>query len=96
MRRDIGEQSTGDIPLPKGLVFFSPEASKGSRRRRQVFVWIYLIISSFVVWPVYSRFSEPFPLILGLPQSLVWIIFSLALMFVLLLWFFLTEDAEES
>lgn len=92
MNRSLEEKSTE--PLPRGLVFFARSSSPRHRRRRWIFVGLYLAISLLVIWPIYPRFAAPLPLILGLPQSLVWIVLALGLMFLLLLWFFLTEERE--
>lgn len=89
-----GERPKDREPLPRGLVFFAPNTSKSRRLRRQIFVGMYLAIGSLVIWPVYQHFAEPFPLILGLPKSMAWIIFALVLMFLLLLGLFLTDGEE--
>ncbi len=72
-------------PLPRGPVFFSPHASPKHRRRRLVFVSLIATALLALIWPVYSLFSGVFPLVLGLPLSLAWVVFWLLVVFVALI-----------
>jgi len=78
--------------LPGGLVLFPPGTSPAKKRRRLIFVAVYLAIVAMVVWPVYPVFSGVFPLILGLPLSLAWVVLALALCFAALAALYLTEE----
>ncbi len=84
-------------PLPRGLVLFPPGTDPAFRRRRTVFLAIYLVVAALLVWPVYTLAGRVFPLILGLPFALAWVVGVLAIMFGALLWLFHHEapDAEE-
>jgi fatty acid desaturase len=72
--------------LPRGLVFFSRRASPGHKRRRLGFAALLLAAALALIWPLYTLFSGPFPLILGLPLSLAWVVLWLVLVFLGLLW----------
>ena len=80
--------------LPRGLVFFRPGSDPGRRRRRLIFLAVYLLVSAMVVWPVFPRFAGIRPLILGLPFSLAWVVLALSVIFAALLWLFRTEDRD--
>ncbi len=84
-----------DAALPKGLALFRPGTSSAKRRRRGIFLAIYLAVGSLVMWPVYPRFAGVEPLILGLPLSFAWVVLAVVLMFGALLWLFLNEDHDE-
>ncbi len=78
--------------VPKGLVFFPPDTSPGRRRQRLVFVVILMTAAAALVWPVYPVFSGIFPLILGLPLSMAWIVLWLTIMLVALAWLYRSEE----
>lgn len=80
--------------LPRGLVLFSKDCPPLKRRRRLLFLALFFIILSTVLWPIYPLFAGIEPRILGLPFSFAWITFSLGSMFGLLLWTFRTEDHD--
>ena len=81
--------------LPKGLRFMGPETDPAFRRRRWIFVVLYVLIGSMVLWPVFPFFAEAKPLILGLPQSMAWVVLALSAMCALLTWLFLSEKEED-
>lgn len=89
-----GPQQESEAPLPKGLMLFAPGTSPGKRRRRLVFVAVYLVVTSALVWPIYPRFSGIFPLVLGLPFSLAWMVMALVVGFFAVLWLFLSEEGD--
>ncbi len=78
--------------VPSGLVLFRPGADPARRRRRLVFLAVYLVVAALLVWPIFPRFSGIHPLILGLPLSLAWVVLALGVMFVALLWLYRHED----
>ena len=57
-------------PLPTGLLLFRPGTDPARRRRRLIFLAVYLVVAALLVWPVFPMFSGIHPLILGLPFSL--------------------------
>ncbi|MEM9592983.1 MAG: hypothetical protein AAGD06_01895 [Acidobacteriota bacterium] len=82
-------------PVPTqraGLVLFPPGTSARHRRRRCAFVAVWLGVVAMLTWPVYPRFADSLPRILGLPLSFAWVILALAVMFGALLLLFLTEE----
>ncbi|MFQ5570185.1 MAG: hypothetical protein ACE5G0_10960 [Rhodothermales bacterium] len=81
-----------DHPVPKGLVFFTPETPPDRRRRRLVFAVIVGITALALIWPIYPLASATFPLVLGLPLSLAWPILWLTVIFVSLIWLYLREE----
>ncbi len=78
--------------FPAGLVLFRPGTDPARRRRRRIFVAVYVLVGAMLVWPVFPKFSGIHPLVLGLPFSLVWVVSALAVMFGALLWLYRTED----
>lgn len=80
-------------PYPKGLVFFPPGTDPRKKRRRLLFVAVYLLVAASVLWPVYPLFSGIRPLVLGLPLSLAWVVLALVVGFLVLLALYLTEES---
>ena len=78
-------------PLPKGLVFFPPGTPSARRRRRLVFVAILFVAALALIWPIYPFFSGVYPLILGLPLSLAWVVLWLVIVLVALVWLYRSE-----
>ena len=78
--------------LPRGIVLFRHDASPAHRRRRTIFLVLFVLIASLVLWPVFPLVARVFPLVLGLPFSFAWVVMALVAMFFVLLWLFLTED----
>ena len=78
--------------VPKGLVFFPPNTPPGHRRRRLVFVAILIVAALALIWPIYPMFSGIFPLILGLPLSLAWVVLWLAVVMATLGWLYRSEE----
>ncbi|MCP4662089.1 MAG: hypothetical protein GY856_42340 [bacterium] len=83
-----------ETPLPKGLMLFAPGTSPGKKRRRLLFVAVYLVVAGALIWPIYPQFSGIFPLILGLPFSLAWMVMALVIGFCAVLWLFLSEEDD--
>jgi hypothetical protein len=82
-------------PVSARLVLFPPGSDPGRRRRRTVFAAVYLAVAVMVTWPLYSAFSGTFPLILGLPLSLAWIVLALAVIFFALSWLYRSDLRDE-
>ncbi len=80
--------------LATGLALFRPGTSPARRRRRLVFLAVYVAVAAFLVWPIFSVFSGIRPMILGLPFSLAWVVMTLGVMFVALLWLYRTDERE--
>ncbi len=76
-----------------GLVLFPPGTPPARRRRRLVFLALYLLATLMVIWPVYGWFRGIHPLVLQLPLSLAWVVLALAVSFGALLWLFLGEES---
>lgn len=72
-------------------MLFRPGTPGSYRRRRLAFLAIFLLTAAAVLWPVYPSFAAVFPLVLGLPFSLAWVVLALAVTFGALLWLFLGE-----
>ncbi len=79
---------------PAGLALFRPGTDPARRRRRQVFLIVYLVVAALLTWPIFPRFSGIRPLVFGLPFSLAWVIMALAVMFAALVWLYNTEDQD--
>ena len=78
--------------LSAGLRLFRTGTPTVYRRRRLAFLVYGVLVVAMLLWPVYPRFGDAFPLVLGLPFSLAWLLGALTLMFVGLLALYLTED----
>jgi hypothetical protein len=71
------------------------DANPAHRRRRTIFLVLFSLIASMVLWPVFPRFSGVFPKVLGLPLSFAWVVLALLAMSCVLLWLFLTENPTD-
>ena len=78
-------------PRTARLVLFPPGSDPARRRRRTIFASVYLVAAVMVTWPVYSLFSGTFPLVFGLPLSLVWILLALTVVFCGVLWLYRSD-----
>lgn len=79
-------------PRDPRLALFPPGTDPARRRRRKIFLAVYVAIALLLIWPVYPFFARPFPLVFGLPFSLAWVVAALGLMFVALVWLFRSEE----
>jgi hypothetical protein len=70
---------------------FTDDAPVAYRRRRLIFLIIWLLVGAALVWPLFIL-SERLPSVLGLPGPLVWVICCLATMFGALIWLYLGEN----
>ena len=87
-----------DTPhTPSGFVFFSERAPARRRRRRTVFVLIVLTATSALIWPIYPLFGGGvYPLILGMPLSLAWVVLWLFIVFGALVWLYQSDEVNPS
>ncbi len=79
------------MSLTNGLVLFAHDTPPAARRRRIVVVGLLLVATAALVWPVYDLFGGVYPLILGLPLSMAWVVFWLFVVFGTILWLYVTE-----
>ena len=79
---------------PRGLVFFKAQDSLSHRRRRWTFLALGILVTAMLVWPLGLLGARVFPLVLGLPFSIAWIVLALLIMFASLIWLFLNEAPE--
>lgn len=70
---------------------FAPDTPRHVRRRRLIFLAVWLLAAAMVVWPLYPWLGARGTLAFGLPFSLVWVILALAIQFTALLWLYLGE-----
>ncbi len=80
--------------IPNGFVFFAPGTPAGYRRRRVVVALVVLAAAVALIWPVYPLFGSVYPLVLGLPLSLAWVVLWLAVVFGALMWLFRSEERD--
>lgn len=78
--------------MQRGLKLFPDRSSAAHRRRRVIFLALFLAQVLALIWPVYPLFAGVRPLILGMPLSLAWIVFVLTAMFATLVWLYRTEE----
>lgn len=81
--------------VPNGLVFFPKGTAPRKRRRRTLTVAIVLVAAVALIWPVYPFFGGAFPLILGLPLSLAWVVLWLILVFAALVGLYRSEERSQ-
>jgi membrane protein implicated in regulation of membrane protease activity len=67
-------EKTGDQNIKKPKEHDS-SGKEPIRRSRIVFTVFMIFLTVFLVWPGYTLFSLPEPLILGLPLSFAWVTF---------------------
>lgn len=75
-----------------------PVFSPGDPRRRKrsyILIGILIFLQLGMIWPVYSFFASPTPLILGFPLSIVWVTADLILCALSVLIYYLNDDEEE-
>ncbi|MEM8929673.1 MAG: hypothetical protein AAGE94_00770 [Acidobacteriota bacterium] len=77
--------------MSNGIELFPPGTPPEHRRRRLVFLAIWLGVAAMLTWPVYSWVAGPDPRVLGLPLSFAWVILALAIQFAALVWLFAHE-----
>jgi hypothetical protein len=80
--------------IPAALHLFAAGTSARHRRRRLAFLAVYVAAAVALLWPVYPRFAAAFPLVLGLPLSLFWILAVLLVVFAALLGLYLGERRD--
>lgn len=61
-----------------------------------MFCIVIATLSTFLVWPGYSLFSAPTPLILGFPLSFAWVIMGTIIGFVSLYILYRMDNERES
>ncbi len=76
------------------LELFPPGTTPAKRRRRLLFLAVYVLAAALLIWPVYPMFSGIKPLILGLPLSFAWVVIALLVMFAALLLLFRADERE--
>ena len=79
--------------IPNKLVF-SPNSPK-RRKRAAILSMVLIVLQLCMIWPVYSLFASPTPLILGFPLSVMWVIGILILAAFSLFIFFRNDISEE-
>ena len=90
----IHQKSPRRAETPPGPPIFGHLDDPTKLRRRKIFLALYILVTSLLVWPIFPAFSGIRPLILGLPLSLAWVVLALAVMFAALIWLYRTEDHE--
>lgn len=78
--------------IPNGLVFSSNNPAR--KKRSFILFIICLFLQAAVIWPVYSMFADPEPMVLGLPLSFAWMILIILLSFSTMLIFFQFDEAK--
>lgn len=81
--------------MTSGIQFYAPGTPAGVRRRRGLFLAVWLLACAMVTWPLFPLLGARQTLVFGLPASIAWVIVALAIQFVALLWLYLTEEDGE-
>ncbi|MFK7847319.1 MAG: hypothetical protein AB8G77_18635 [Rhodothermales bacterium] len=82
----------GDNQIPKGLVFFAPDASPAYKRRRIIFAVIASLACLSIIWPIYPLFSTIYPMLFSIPFSLGWLVIWLIITMGALSWLYKSES----
>lgn len=88
------DPETPPTELPAGLTIFRSGTDPAKRRRRGIFLAVYVLAAVLLIWPVYPLFSGIRPLIFGLPLSFAWVVMVLGVMFGALLWLYRGEGED--
>lgn len=81
--------------MKRGIELFLPNTPDDVRRRRRIFLAVWILTGLMVIWPLFPWIGARQTLIFGLPSSIAWVILALAIQFVALLWLYRSE-AENS
>lgn len=73
-------------------VIFSSELSPSERRIYKAATILFVVIFFAFMWPIYPIFNHVRPLILGMPLSLLYLVFLLSVAFGAILTLYLWED----
>lgn len=82
--------------MNSGLLLFKPGTPAAVRRRRLIFLAVWLTAAAMLLWPIFPIFSGVEPLILGLPLGFAWAVAAVLVVFFGLLWLYLGEVDEPS
>lgn len=82
----------GHPEIPKGPVFFTPDAPAAYKRRRILFALLVLLCSLSTIWPLYPLFSKTYPLVFSLPFSLAWLVILLLVTMAGLTWLYRADN----
>lgn len=80
--------------MHRKIVLFSQGTPPAYRRRRWLFLAVWIWVAIMVASPLFVVMGKARPLVLGLPAGLVWVISAVALIFVALLALYASEDPE--
>lgn len=80
--------------MKHGIEFFQPDTPDVVKRRRWIFLAVWLFAGAMVVWPLFPLLGARQALVLGLPASISWVVLALVIMFVALLWLYFNEEQE--
>ena len=82
--------------MNRGIQFFQPDTPDDVKRRRWIFLAVWIFAGLMVIWPLFPWIGARQALVFGLPASIVWVVAALAIQFVVLLWLFLHEPDDEA
>ena len=77
--------------MDRRIVFFPEGTPPALRRRRLIFLAIWIGVAAMITWPGFVPFAAASPLVLGLPSSLAWIVLAVLVIFFALLWLYRGE-----
>ncbi|MCC5906440.1 MAG: hypothetical protein JJU13_09550 [Balneolaceae bacterium] len=87
-------EKTGDQNIKKTKEHDS-SGKEPIRRSRIVFTVFMVFLTVFLVWPGYTLFSSPEPLVLGLPLSFAWVTFCTIAGFLAMLLLYISDRHNE-
>lgn len=78
--------------MNRGIQFFQPDTPDDVKRRRRIFLAVWIFAGLMVIWPLFPWLGARQALVFGLPTSIAWVCLALAIQFVALLWLYRVED----
>lgn len=80
--------------MKHGIEFFPPGTPDDVKRRRWIFLGVWVLSGLMVLWPLFPWLGARQALVFGLPASIAWVVLALAIQFVALLWLYLNEPGR--
>lgn len=78
--------------MNRGIQFFQPDTPDDVKRRRWIFLAVWIFAGLMVIWPLFPWIGARQALVFGLPTSIAWVCLALAIQFAALLWLYRSED----
>lgn len=68
--------------INNGLVFFRKDTDEKIKKRSIFWFFYFLVCTLATVWPIYPIANRVYPLVLGMPLSMFWIVLWICITFI--------------